>query len=71
MVQLSHPHMITIKSKDFTIWTFVGKVMSLLFKILSRFDMTILPRSKFLLILWLQKYYSVIEMNVVLPFAAT
>ena len=63
--------MTTGKTIALTIWTFVGKVMSLLFKILSRFDMTILPRSKFLLILWLQKYYSVIEMNVVLPFAAT
>ena len=63
--------MTTGKTIALTIWTFVGKVMSLLFKTLSRFDMTILPRSKFLLILWLQKYYSVIEMNVVLPFAAT
>ena len=42
------------KTIDFTIWTFVGKVMSLLFNMLSRFFITFLPRSKKLLILWLQ-----------------
>ena len=49
-VQLSHPYMNTGKTR----WTFVGKVMSLLFNILSRLVITFLPRSKHLLILWLQ-----------------
>ena len=46
MVQLSHPYITTGKTITLTIQTFVGKVMSLLFKILSRFDIAILPRSK-------------------------
>ena len=43
-----------------TIWTFVGKVMSLLLKTLSRFDIAFLPRSKHLLILWLQSPSAVV-----------
>ena len=54
MVQLSHPYMTTGKTIALTIWTFVGKVMSLLFNMLSRFVIAFLPRSKFLLISWLQ-----------------
>ena len=49
-VQFSHPYMTTGKIIALTIWTFAGKVMSLLFKILSRLDVTILPRSKHILI---------------------
>ena len=51
IVQLSHLYMITGKTIALTIWTFVGKVMSLLFNMLSRFVITSLPRSKLLLIL--------------------
>ena len=54
MVQLSHPYMITGKTIALTRWTFVGKVMSLLFNTLSRFVIAFLPRSKCLLISWLQ-----------------
>ena len=54
MVQLSHPYMTVGKTIALTIWTFVGKVMSLLFNTLSRFVIAFLPRSKSLLILWLQ-----------------
>ena len=46
MVQLSHPYMTTGKTIDFTIWTFVGKVMSLLFNTLSRLTIAFLPGSK-------------------------
>ena len=53
MVQLSHPYMTTGKTIALTRWTFVGKVMSLLFNILSRFVIAFLPRSKPLLISWL------------------
>ena len=53
-VQLSHPYMTTGKTIDLTRWTFVGKVMSLLLNMLSRLDITFLPRSKLLLITWLQ-----------------
>ena len=59
-VQLSHPHMTTGKTIALTRWTFVGKVMSLLFKMLSRLVITCLPRSKCLLILWLQSPSAVI-----------
>ena len=52
-VQLSHPHMTTGKTIALTRWTFVGKVMSLLFNMLSRLVITFLPRSKRLLISWL------------------
>ena len=51
-VQLSHPHMTTGKTIALTRWTFVGKVMSLLFNMLSRLVITFLPRSKRLLISW-------------------
>ena len=50
IVQLSQPHMITRKTKALTRWTFVGKIMSLLFKMLSRLVIAFLPRSKRLLI---------------------
>ena len=53
-VQLSHPYMTTGKTIALTRWTFVGKVMSLLFNMLSRLVITFLPRSKSLLISWLQ-----------------
>ena len=52
--QLSHPYMTTGKTIPLTRWTFVGKVMSLLFNMLSRLVITFLPRSKRLLISWLQ-----------------
>ena len=54
IVQLSHPYMTTGKTIALTRRTFVGKVMSLLFNMLSRLVITFLPRSKFLLISWLQ-----------------
>ena len=54
MVQLSHPYMTTGKTIGLTRWTFVGKVMSLPFNMLSRLVITFLPRSKHLLISWLQ-----------------
>ena len=50
IVQLSHPYMTTGKTIDVTRWTFVGKVMSLLFNMLSGFVIAFLPRSKSLLI---------------------
>ena len=53
MVQLSDPYMTTGKTIGLTTQTFVSKVMSLLFNILSRFDIAILSRSECLLILWL------------------
>ena len=55
-VQLSHPYMTTRKTLALTRWTFVGKVMSLLFNMLSRLVITFLPRSKHLLISWLQSH---------------
>ena len=59
-VQLSHPYMTTGKTIALTRWTFVGKVMALLFNMLSRLIITILPRSKHLLISWLQSPSAVI-----------
>ena len=59
-VQLSHPYMTTGKTIALTRRTFVGKVMSLLFNILSRLVITFLPRSKRLLISWLQSPSAVI-----------
>ena len=59
-VQLEHPYMTTGKTIALTSWTFVGKVMSLLFNMLSRFVITFLPRSKRLLISWLQSPSAVI-----------
>ena len=60
MVQLSRPYMATGKTIALTVWTFVGKVMALLLNILSRFVIAFLPRSKCLLISWLQSPYTVI-----------
>ena len=60
MVQLSHPYMTTRKTIPLTVWTFVGKVMSLLFNMLSRFVIAFLPRSKCLLISWVQLISAVI-----------
>ena len=59
-VQLAHPYMTTGKTIALTRWTFVGKVMSLLFNMLSRLVVTFLPRSKRLLISWLQSPSAVI-----------
>ena len=59
-VQLLHPYMTTGKTIALTRWTFVGKVMSLLFNTLSRLVITFLPRSKHLLISWLQSPSAVI-----------
>ena len=53
MVQLSHPYMTTGKTIALARWTFVDKVMSLLFNMLSRLVIAFLPRSKRLLISWL------------------
>ena len=60
IVQLSHPYMTTGETKALSRWTFVGKAMSLLFNILSRLVITFLPRSKHLLISWLQSLSVVI-----------
>ena len=60
MVQLSHPYMTTGKTTALTRWTFVGKVMALLFNMLSRLVIAYLPRSKYLLISWLQSPSAVI-----------
>ena len=60
MVQLSHPYMTTGKTIAFTRWTFVGKIMPLLFNMLPRLVITFLPRSKSLLISWLQSPSAVI-----------
>ena len=60
IVQLSHPYMTTGKTIALTRWTFVGKVMSLFFNMLSRLVITFLPRSKHLLISWLQSHSAVI-----------
>ena len=57
MVQLSHLSMTAVKTINLTMWTFVSKVMSLLFNILSRFVIAFLPRSKCLLISWLQSFF--------------
>ena len=60
IVQLSHPYMTTGKTIALTRWTFIDKVMSLLFNMLSRLVITFLPRSKCLLISWLQSPSAVI-----------
>ena len=59
-VQLSHPYTTTVKIIALTRWTFVGKILSLLFNMLSRLVVTFLPRSKPLLISWLQSPSAVI-----------
>ena len=60
IVQLSHPYMTIGKTILLTRWTFVGKVMSLLFNMLSRLVIAFLPRSKCLLTSWLQSPSAVI-----------
>ena len=60
IIQLSHPYMTTGKIIAFTIWTFVDKVMSLFFNMVSRLVIAFLPRSKRLLISWLQSSSTVI-----------
>ena len=60
MVQLSHPYMTTGKTIALIRWTFISKVMSLLFNILFRLVIAILPRSKHLLISWLQSWSAMI-----------
>ena len=60
IVQLSHPYMTTGKTIALTRWTLVGKAVSLLFNMLSRLVITYLPRSKRLLISWLQSPSAVI-----------
>ena len=59
-VQLSHTYMTSEKTTALTIWTFVSKVMPLLFNTLSRFVIAFLPRSNYLLISWLQSPSTVI-----------
>ena len=59
-IQLSHPYMTIGKTIDLARWTFVGKVISLLFNMLSRLVITFLPRSKCLVISWLQSPSAVI-----------
>ena len=61
IVQLSHPYMTTGKTMALTRWTFVDKVMFLLFNMLSRLVITFLPRSKHLLVSWLQSPSTVIK----------
>ena len=61
IVQLSHPYITTGKSIALTRWTFVGKVMSQHFNMLSRLVITFLPRSKCLFISWLQSPSAVIQ----------
>ena len=60
IIQLSHPYMTTGKTIALTRWTFVGKIMSLLFNMLSKLVITFLLRSKCLLIAWLQPPSTVI-----------
>ena len=60
IVQLSHPYVTTGKTIALTRWTFVGKVVSLLFNMLSRLVKTFFPRTKHLLISWLQSSSAVI-----------
>ena len=60
MVQLSHPYMTIGKTIPLTRWAFVGKVMSLLFNMLSKLVIAFLPRSKCLLLSWLQSPSAVI-----------
>ena len=60
IVQLSHPYMTTGKTIALTRWSFVGKVISLLFNMLSRFDIAFLPRGECLLNSWLQSLSTVI-----------
>ena len=63
MLQLSHPYITTGKTIALTRWAFVSKVISLLFNMLSRLVITFLPRSKRLLILWLQSPSALISLS--------
>ena len=63
MSQLLHPYMTTGKTIALTRWTFVGKVMPLLFKTLSRFVTVFLPRDKCLLILFIYLFLSVLGLG--------
>ena len=56
MIQFSHPYMTTRKTIALTRWTFVGKIMSLVFNMLSRFVIAFFPKSKCLLISWLKSH---------------
>ena len=67
IVQLSHPYMTTGKTTVLTRQTFVGKVMSLLFNMLSRLVICFLPRSKRLLLSWLQSPSAVVLSAMILP----
>ena len=67
MVELSHLYVTTVKTIALTIWTFAGRVMSLLFNTLSRFVIAFLPRSNCLLISWLQSLSAVILLSVPNP----
>ena len=58
MVQLSHPYMTTGKTMAFTITNFLGKVMSLLFNMMSGLVIALLPRNKHLFISWLQSLFA-------------
>ena len=60
IIQLSHPYMTTGKTTALTRWTSLGKVMSLIFNMLSRFVIDFLPRTEHLLISWLQSPSAVI-----------
>ena len=60
IVQLSHPYMTTGKTIALTSWTFVSRIISLLFNMLSKFIIAFLPRSKCLLISWLQSLSALI-----------
>ena len=60
MVQLSYPYMTTGKTIALTRWTFVGKIMTLVFNMLSRLVIVFLPRSKRFLMSWLQSPFAVI-----------
>ena len=60
IIQISHPYITTGKTTALTRWTFAGKVMSLLFNMLSKLVITFLPRSKHLFISWLQSPSAVI-----------
>ena len=64
-VHLSHPYVTTGKTIALTRWTFVGKVTSLLFNMFSRFVIAFLPRSKHLLISWLQSPSAVIFPHII------
>ena len=72
-VQLSHPYMTTGKTIALTRWTFVEKVMSLLFNMLSRFVIAFLPRSKHFLISWLSSFIKILitSLKFLLPSKAT